>query len=397
MAATVLLYGADEFIGRLVAQRAVSTWLSPGAPNLVLAGRSLPLLLELGAELNATTRTFNWADPAALAAALVDCDVIVNACSPFEKTSDVIAHAAVQAGKRYLDVNSEIDVEAKLFDLDGAASQAQATVVCAGGPSAVISNLMVRVAIKELYATGVIAAGRPIGTIRLAVSCVAAISRSSAASVWRSLSHGVAVGRVAPGPPLNPALRVQYVSVPIGQMERTFDFGVGSQPAGTKICSGVSIADSFAAGLAALGEQTEVHRIETYSESSTASRVLYPLGAGVRAFLSPAYTFDATATATQFAFETWPPGPVSAVRALEPFKMVLQIEDEFGTLVVDWRLSGANVYEMVAALSAAMALRLCVGASPGLAMPSSLLVATMAGAQPIQDLANVKIDRKVLA
>ena len=397
MASTVLLYGADEFIGGLVARKARSSWNGPGAPNLVLAGTRWPWLAALGADLGLPAQAFDWRDAATLAAEVAKADVIVNAATPFEETAMVIAAAAVKAGRAYLDLNSEIDVERKLVGLAAAATQANATVVCGAGPGAVVSGLMVRAAMTQLYAQGVIAAGDPVGTIRVAMSCFPSISRSSAASAWRALASAVAVGAVLPGPIVNPGLGVQYQSVPIGQLARAFDFSSATKTLPPRICVGASVADSHAAGWTGVCQKHQVNRIETYVQSTRASRILYPLGAGLRAWLAPAYTFDIAKEATRLAFEAWPPGPPAGLRDLEPFEIVLQIEDQFMTPVVDWRLTGPNLYDMVSQLSAAMALRLAAGAPPGCLTPADLLVAPMTGATPIADLPGVKLYRKLLA
>ena len=397
MAATVLLYGADEFIGRLIAQEAVATWTSAGSPDLVLSGRRLPNLLLLGAELGLTVNAFDWRDSTVLAAEVAKVDIVVNASTPFEKTVDTIAKATLTAGRSYLDVNTELDVERMLAALEQMATNHNGTVVCGGGPSAAMSSLMVEAAIRDLHAKGVIAPGDPLGTIRIAVSCVAGLSRSSAASIWRALSRDVAVGTVGDDPLDVGSLAIDYGSRPIGQLERSFDFGLGANPA-AQICVGASLADSHAAALSSLRGKHKVGDIETYVASTRAGRVAYPLGAATRTFLAPAYTFPSVNTATALGFELWPGGPPRIERSLEHFEIVLQIEDGLKTTVVDWRLRGPDLYDMTARLTAQMALQLAAGVAPaGLVTPADLIAAAMTKAQPIASMPDVALERRVLA
>ncbi len=390
MATSVLLYGADEFIGRLVAWH--SAWAEPGAPKLVLAGRNDAALATLAAALGAQARIFDWRNEAQLDAGLANVDVVLNAATPFEETMPAIVAAALRKGCNYLDLNTEIDVE-RNFDLFRNGAQVKGlSLVCSAGPSAALSSLLVDAALDSLRANGVIAPQANLGALRLAVSCVAGASRASAASVWRALGRDVAVGLVdSPAPGL---LAVDYQSRPIGQLERSFNFGIGAVAA-PRLCSAASLTDLHAAGRVACAKGHKVATIETYVAATTASRIAYPLGAAWRTISAPVYSYDTVESLALLGFRLLPAGPEAALRQAEPYQIVLQVEDMLLQTVLDWRLRCPNLYDVSAQLAARMAIALAQGANPGILRPSDLVNAPMAPADPIDGLSGLALDRRL--
>jgi hypothetical protein len=392
MASSLLLYGADEFIGELVARQPM--WAQPGAPDLVLAGRDDVGLAALAADTGHAVHAFDWRDTALLGAALANADMVLNAATPFEATMPAIVEAALNEGCHYLDLNTELDVE-RLFDLHGAKASANGlSLVCGAGPSAAVSGLMLNAALDQLVANGVLAANAELGAIRFAVSCVAGASRATAGSVWRALGRDVAVGEVIPSP-FGGGLAVVWESRPIGQLERSFDFGQGGAAA-RHVCSGASLADLHVAGRVACRRGHAVAALEAYVASTTASRIGYPLGANWRTITAPAYSYDTVERLATQGFRLLPGGPPGEFREAEPFEIVLQIEDPLATLVLDWRLRGPHVYDMAAELATRMALTVMQGGAPvGLLAPQDLMVATMAPGNPINGFSGVTLDRRL--
>ena len=127
MSSTILLYGADGYLGRLIVAEAVATWA--GATDartfdLVLAGANATRVRELARQHGLPVREIDLDEPSRLASQLFDIDVLVNAAGPFADTALVLAAAALQAGCHAVDLNPEVDVYRKLGEFEQRATQA---------------------------------------------------------------------------------------------------------------------------------------------------------------------------------------------------------------------------------------------------------------------------------
>src|SRR5690606_39893050 len=79
---TWMIYGAYGFTGQHIAREAVKRGHRP-----LLAGRSAKKLRALAAELGLNYRAFSLDDPAALAGALRDVDLVLHCAGPFAETA----------------------------------------------------------------------------------------------------------------------------------------------------------------------------------------------------------------------------------------------------------------------------------------------------------------------
>lgn len=99
-----LLYGAYGYTGKLIAEMATSTGLTP-----VLAGRSEAKVAALADELGYPSRIFPLDDPARLDEALRPFSVVLHAAGPFKHTAAPMMDACIRTQTHYLDITGEIE------------------------------------------------------------------------------------------------------------------------------------------------------------------------------------------------------------------------------------------------------------------------------------------------
>jgi short subunit dehydrogenase-like uncharacterized protein len=113
-----MIYGANGYTGRLVAEEAKRRGLTP-----VLAGRSESVEAVAG-ELGLAARVFPLTDPRSLAANLADMTAVLHCAGPFVRTSRPLVEACLASGTHYLDITGEIQVFEAVLGRDAAARQA---------------------------------------------------------------------------------------------------------------------------------------------------------------------------------------------------------------------------------------------------------------------------------
>lgn len=392
MATTVMVYGADEFMGELIVDRLLA--LSPFVPTLVLSGLDTARLTDLGTTRNLEVRPFDWQDEGALSQELDQVDLVVNAATPFEETVEVLGNAAIAAGCHYVDANTELDSEIRLASLDSAATAANVTLASAAGPTGALTDMLVDAALTRLESRSLINASRRIGAIRIAISCLSGFSRSSAQSAYRASTRAVLTLRVE-GSSGN--RHVDIDSQPVGQRERPFDFSPGGSTGKPVICAGANLTDAFAAARAAIRHDVAVGSIECFVAMNEWSRLAYPMAAALHAATGPAWLYGLDAVVDR-SFALLPRGPAAAVRTLEPFTLLLTIEDELKVPLVDWRLTVPSFYDVGAEIVAGMVNGVVGAGRIGVVTPSMLGVGAR-NSEPIQfPLApDVALDRRVCA
>src|SRR4051812_9223010 len=94
---TWMLYGASGHTGALIARRARDRGHRP-----LLAGRNEAALAATAEEVGLSYRVAGLDDPTAVAAALLDVDVVLNAAGPFLHTAAMLAEACLATGTHYL-------------------------------------------------------------------------------------------------------------------------------------------------------------------------------------------------------------------------------------------------------------------------------------------------------
>jgi short subunit dehydrogenase-like uncharacterized protein len=107
-----LLYGANGYTGRLIAEEARRRGLRP-----VLAGRREGPVRALAERLGCEWRVFDLDDSPRLDTALGEVGTILLAAGPFSVTSARVVDACLRTGAKYLDITGEIDVFERILGL----------------------------------------------------------------------------------------------------------------------------------------------------------------------------------------------------------------------------------------------------------------------------------------
>lgn len=100
-----MIYGANGYTGRLIAEQARRNGMRP-----VLAGRSEESIGSLAAETGFESRVFPLEEAKALQNALQDIAIVLHCAGPFSETSEPMIEACLKSGSHYLDITGEISV-----------------------------------------------------------------------------------------------------------------------------------------------------------------------------------------------------------------------------------------------------------------------------------------------
>ena len=114
-----MIYGANGYTGRLVAEQAQREGLTP-----ILGARNPASLHALGSSLGLECRVFDLNDSAAALAALEDVAVVANCAGPFSATAAPMIEACIASGAHYVDITGEISVFEYAHGLDEVARTA---------------------------------------------------------------------------------------------------------------------------------------------------------------------------------------------------------------------------------------------------------------------------------
>ena len=218
MAGDFLLYGANGYTGRLIAERAVERGLRP-----ILAGRSREPVEAEASEMDLPHRVFSLDDVQALDSALEAVPAVLHAAGPFARTSAPMAEACLRTGTHYLDITGEIGVFEALARRHGAAKEAGVMLLPGVGFDVVPSDCLAAHLARRL----------PGGT-RLALAIAALggeLSRGTATTMIENLDRGGAVRRGG-----------SIQSVPAVWKTRVVDFGRGPRTVTTMPWGDVSTA-----------------------------------------------------------------------------------------------------------------------------------------------------------
>ncbi len=121
-----ILYGANGYTGRLIAEAAKKRGFSP-----VLAGRNKEEITQLGQKLSLPVKIFPCENPELIAKEIFGARLILHCAGPFSTTSKPMAVACLKAKVNYLDITGEITVFEGL--LNRSADFAKAGIVAVPG------------------------------------------------------------------------------------------------------------------------------------------------------------------------------------------------------------------------------------------------------------------------
>ncbi len=203
-----LIYGANGYTGRLVAEEARRQGLSP-----VVAGRDEAAIKALGNELALPWRAFSLTDTSATLHALADVGIVANCAGPFSATSARMIAACIESRTHYLDITGEIDVFIAA-ERQHAKARAAGIVVCPGVGFDVIPTDCVAVCLLEALPDA--------RFIALGFKGLAPQSPGTARTSVEGAARG---GRVRKDGAI--------VTVPLAHRTRLIDFGTGEKLAMT--------------------------------------------------------------------------------------------------------------------------------------------------------------------
>ncbi|MGV3657539.1 MAG: saccharopine dehydrogenase family protein, partial [Chitinophagaceae bacterium] len=123
-----LLYGANGYTGRLIAELAAHYGLQP-----VLAGRNRQAIEALAAQQHLPCRIVDLQNADDLKEALKDVAVVLHAAGPFKYTAWPMLEACLQTGTHYIDITGEIEVFEIAKKYDSAAQQAGIMILPGAG------------------------------------------------------------------------------------------------------------------------------------------------------------------------------------------------------------------------------------------------------------------------
>ena len=367
----ILLYGATGYSGRLIAEEAARQMgRADCGMDVVLASRDSHRLSALADRLGLAWRAFGLDEQHEVVDALRGFDVLVNAAGPFSETGERLAKSALAAQCHYLDIGGEVDVYKRMDDLGYVARSRELTLVCGAGHTSALSDLMLDAALAQLGAQ----AGGPegIGAVRIAVQRMQFLSRGSARTMMRMVREQVTVARAAS---VDGQERLALTHVPVGKIERTFNFG-GAEGAGgadaaeprQRIASAANLIDTLSARNTLRRRQVRAHSVESYIDMSTAMRVAYQWGS----LAAPTFQMPLLRGLNQRQVDALPEGPDREERKRNGHRVVLQIENAWRRPVIDWCLATGDPYELTATLALAVAQR--IGDAPrGWQTPAAVL------------------------
>lgn len=294
----ILIYGGTGYTGRLIVEHARKLRRSP-----IVAGRSADRVQALAARLGVSGRVVALDRPDALDQALGDVGVLINAASPFAQSAPALIESCLRTRTHYLDITGELPVFRDAFGYDAAARKRGIMIMPGVGLGVVASDcLAMHVAARVPNAK----------YLRIALLRPDSFSRGSFRSALGLSNSRVTIRQNG-----------RLISVPVGRLQRAFDYGDGKRES-----VAVSWADVFTAY-----HSTGIRNIETYFEADFISRTLYQVGAGIADTmrLPPVQRWLDVAT------RSWPEGPSPRRRRMEKCVIVAEAEDSWR------RCSGARL------------------------------------------------------
>jgi len=308
MTGELMIYGASGYTGQLLAQRAVA-----GGKRPVLCGRNGAGLRALAGELGLEYRTASVDEPRQLDRALSGIRVLLNAAGPFSATASPLLEACLRGRTHYLDVSGEIGVFAALYR-QSAAARERGVLVLPGVGFLVLASDCLAAHVARQLPTAV--------SLRIAHDRPGFLSRGSRRTIVGSIRDRVQVRRAG-----------ELVKVPVGSLQRRFDFGRGELT-----CSAINGAEVFVSALT-----TGIDNIEVYAPTTAADRVLYRLGAR----LAPVLGTAPMRVAMNALADSWP-GSGGHLRQA----VVAVVEDASGKRIAR-RLLTPDPYEATASMALA--------------------------------------------
>jgi len=329
----ILIYGATGYTGRLIAEHA-RNWCH----SLVVAGRTAERVQMLATTLGVTGRAVSLADMVALDETLGDVSVLINAAGPFAQTSRRLIESCLRTRTHYLDITGELPIFQNAFCYDDVARKRGIMIMPGVGLGIVASDCLAR------YVATLLPNAK---YLRIGILRPSAFSRGTFRSALGMANSRVSIRRNG-----------RLTSVPVGRLQRAFDYGDGERES-----VAVSWADVFTAYYS-----TGILNIEAYLETDVASRILYQVSGGI----VDAIRFAPIQRWINLALSAWPEGPSAQQRCAEKCVIVAEAEDSWRRLRLA-RLETQDGYSFTAEAASAIAMRAMRGDFlPGFQTPAQV-------------------------
>ena len=185
---TWMVYGANGYTGRLIAELAVARGERP-----VLAGRSREKIEPLAAALGLEHRAFGLDEARRN---LEDVDAVVHCAGPFSQTSEAMVDACLQSRTHYLDITGEIDVFESVSLRDADAREAGIVLLPGAGFDVVPTDCVAAIlknalpSATHLDLAFVVGGGASAGTTKTSVEAAAVGGRIRVNGELRSVRIG---------------------------------------------------------------------------------------------------------------------------------------------------------------------------------------------------------------
>jgi short subunit dehydrogenase-like uncharacterized protein len=205
---TWMIYGANGYTGKLIAEMAVERGLTP-----ILAGRNKEEIQTIAKKLQLKSRVFPLDDFDQLTAGLSGVQLVLHCAGPFSKTSSLMIEGCLHQGTHYLDITGEVNVFEHVHSSKIADRAKKANIVlCSGVGFDVIPTDCVALKLKRLL---------PSAThLSLGFDSDSGISPGTFKTMIQGLASGSAERRDG-----------IITEFPLGTKHRVIDFGRGSKTA----------------------------------------------------------------------------------------------------------------------------------------------------------------------
>ena len=344
----VLIYGATGFTGRAISHEAKQAGL-----DFVVAGRNHDRLMQLAEQLDVPFIAVTLDDASGLDQALNEIDVVMNVAGPFVDTVQPVLEACLRTQAHYLDVSGEISSFALAQQYDRCAGDRGIMILPGVGFVNTPSDCLAAHLKKRMPDAD---------SLRFAFSRVDLVSRGTMRAMFSLIRRDVCIRRHG-----------ELVTIPVGRLERCFDFGEGQ-----KMASALSWADVITAH-----HTTGIPNIEAYAEMSVPMRGAYQLGA----LWAEPLRLPPARWVSDLALKAWPEGPDVTARQSKRRVIVAEAQN-LGRWKMISRISLPDGYSITPPI-AIRALQKVIGGKtkPGFATPAQVF-----GAEFISEFDGVRME-----
>lgn len=197
-----MLYGANGYTGKLIAELAHTYGLTP-----ILAGRNEKEISRLAEKHNCNYRIFDLSITDTIIEHINDCKLVLHAAGPFLHTAKPMMKACIAAGVHYLDITGEIGVFEMAKKMGTAAEAAGIMLMPGVGFDVVPTDCMAKYLHEKM----------PDAThLQLAFASIGGgVSHGTATTMATSLGNGGAI-----------RANGNIIKKPLGHKGMTVDFGI---------------------------------------------------------------------------------------------------------------------------------------------------------------------------